>query len=114
MRARPRCPVAPSLPVHALKIDRSFVQQLGTSREARAVVASIMFAARQLGLQTVAEGVETEDQVDLLKQLGCDEAQGFLFARPMAAQGLHLEPCRYGSSIKVRSRLGSAGLRGSA
>jgi diguanylate cyclase (GGDEF)-like protein len=74
-----------SLPVHALKIDRSFVRQMSKSREAHAVVSSIVLMARELGLQTVAEGVETKEDADLLLRLGCDEAQGYFFAKPVPA-----------------------------
>lgn len=74
-----------SLPVQALKIDRSFVRQMSRGREARAVVSSIIRMAQELRLQTVAEGVETLEDADLLEELGCDQAQGYFFARPVPA-----------------------------
>jgi diguanylate cyclase (GGDEF)-like protein len=74
-----------TLPVHALKIDRSFVQQMSKSREAYSVVASIISMAHNLGLRVVAEGVETESELEMLRELGCDEGQGYLFAKPMEA-----------------------------
>ncbi|MGE0358737.1 MAG: EAL domain-containing protein [Burkholderiales bacterium] len=77
-----------NLPVHALKIDRSFVLGMGGSREAYQVVASVVSMAKGLGLQVVAEGVETAPDVALLKGLGCDQAQGFHFCRPMPAAQL--------------------------
>ena len=70
-------------PVSALKIDRSFVNGLGTSSEDTAIVRAIITLAQTLGLKVVAEGVETRAQLDQLRELGCEYAQGFLFARPM-------------------------------
>ena len=75
-----------TLPVHALKIDRSFVHQMSRSREAHSVVASIISMAHNLGLRVVAEGVETVEDLEMLKQLGCDEAQGYYFAKPQPAE----------------------------
>lgn len=76
------------LPAAELKIDASFVQDLGTSDDARAIVDAVVKLAHALGLRVVAEGVETARQRDLLVQLGCDELQGFLFAKPMHAAQL--------------------------
>ena len=74
------------LPAGELKIDRSFVLDLETSRDARAVVDAVVKLAQALGLKVVAEGVETEQQHTILRSLGCDELQGFLFAKPMPAK----------------------------
>jgi EAL domain-containing protein (putative c-di-GMP-specific phosphodiesterase class I) len=74
-----------SLPVHAIKIDRSFVRQMAESREAHAVVSAIILMARALGLGTVAEGVETREDAEMLLKLGCNEAQGYFFAKPVSA-----------------------------
>ncbi|MCE9659688.1 MAG: EAL domain-containing protein [Burkholderiales bacterium] len=71
-----------------LKIDRSFVMDLATSADARAVVDAIVKLAQALGLKVVAEGVETEAQHEILRSFGCHELQGFLFARPMSALAL--------------------------
>ena len=76
------------LPARQLKIDRSFVMDLEESRDARAVVEAVVRLAHALELSVVAEGVETEGQRDILVRLGCDELQGFLFARPMPAPDL--------------------------
>ena len=73
------------LPVHQLKIDRSFVIDLADSEDARAVASAIVNLAHALRLEVVAEGVETADQRDILLNLGCDEFQGYLFAKPMSA-----------------------------
>ncbi len=78
------------LPARQLKIDQSFVQDLGTSPDALAVVDAVIKLAHALGLHVVAEGVETARQRDILLTLQCDELQGYLFARPMAARLLTL------------------------
>jgi EAL domain-containing protein (putative c-di-GMP-specific phosphodiesterase class I) len=69
------------LPLHQLKIDRSFVSGTG-SDEGRAIVSAVVGLARALNLETVAEGVEFEAQAELLTSLGCQAAQGYLYARP--------------------------------
>jgi diguanylate cyclase (GGDEF)-like protein/PAS domain S-box-containing protein len=71
-------------PVDAVKIDRSFVQDLETSSGDRALVRAIIAMADSLGLECVAEGVETEAQARLLQGLGCTVMQGYLFARPVS------------------------------
>ena len=76
------------LPIDTLKIDRSFIDKLGESGQSRAVVRSITALAQALGLSTVAEGVETREQLDSLGALGCDEVQGYFYARPMPAPDL--------------------------
>jgi diguanylate cyclase (GGDEF)-like protein/PAS domain S-box-containing protein len=76
------------LPVHTLKVDRSFVQELDsdTSNDKdRSLVSAILGLAKQFGLETVAEGVETEGQASILRDLECDRMQGYLFARPQAS-----------------------------
>ena len=78
------------LPAAELKIDRAFVSDLATSADARSIVQAIVKMAHTLDLHVVAEGVETEAQRDLLVEMGCDELQGYLFAKPMTAQALLL------------------------
>lgn len=73
------------LPVNFLKIDRAFIIGMGTGPEGLAIVSSIIALAHALRLKVVAEGVETQEQARLLHLLGCDEAQGFLYCRPVAA-----------------------------
>lgn len=71
------------LPAKQLKIDRSFVKDLDDSPDAQAIVEAVIRLSHALGLKVVAEGVETHDQATLLIHFGCDELQGFLFAKPM-------------------------------
>ncbi len=78
------------LPARQLKIDQSFVQDIDASPDALAVVDAVVKLAHALGLRVVAEGVETARQRDILLSLNCDELQGYLFARPMAAHMLTL------------------------
>ena len=78
------------LPATELKIDQSFVKDLETSADARAIVDAVLKLAHAIGLKVVAEGVETQRQRDILLELGCDEFQGYLFARPMSARALML------------------------
>ena len=76
------------LPAEELKIDRSFVLDLETSSDARAVAEAVIKLAKVLGLKVVAEGVETEGQSQILRALGCNELQGYLYAKPMSAKAL--------------------------
>jgi EAL domain-containing protein (putative c-di-GMP-specific phosphodiesterase class I)/GGDEF domain-containing protein len=71
------------LPLDALKVDRSFVRSLGMQDESAAIVATMTSMARQLGLHVVAEGIENEEQLPLLRSLNCQSGQGYLFARPL-------------------------------
>ncbi len=74
------------LPAEELKIDRTFITDLDHSEDARAVVKAVVELAHALGLKVVAEGVETPGQREILVAMGCDEMQGYLFARPMPAR----------------------------
>ena len=76
------------LPVDALKIDRSFIITMGQSAENMAIVSTIISLAHALKLKVIAEGVDAEDQKSTLVTLGCDELQGYLFSRPLAAADL--------------------------
>jgi EAL domain-containing protein (putative c-di-GMP-specific phosphodiesterase class I) len=73
-------------PITSLKIDRSFVAHALIDRADATIVRSIVDMARTLGFTVVAEGVESAPQADFLRSLGCQQAQGFLFARPMQAE----------------------------
>jgi diguanylate cyclase (GGDEF)-like protein len=76
------------LPIGILKVDRSFVSDLGQRDSALALTRSIVALARALSLQVVAEGVESRQQAELLEDLGCDELQGYLFERPLPPEAL--------------------------
>jgi diguanylate cyclase (GGDEF)-like protein len=76
---------ARSVPADTIKIDRSYVASLTRSASDRAVVAAVIDLARALGLATVAEGVETTEQLEELRKLGCTYGQGYLFSQPVEA-----------------------------
>jgi len=73
------------LPVDMLKIDRSFVSQLTTSGTGRTVAETIIALGKAFSMTTLAEGVETPEQFDLLAHMGCDQSQGYLHSRPLPA-----------------------------
>jgi EAL domain-containing protein (putative c-di-GMP-specific phosphodiesterase class I) len=77
-----------TLPLHEVKIDKSFVLDMLEDRSHAAIVRSVIDLAHNLGFEVVAEGVETEAILNELSMLGCDIAQGFLLARPMPASQL--------------------------
>jgi EAL domain-containing protein (putative c-di-GMP-specific phosphodiesterase class I) len=76
------------LPIDTVKIDQSFVRDLTVDADDAAIVTAIVAMARSLAVDVVAEGVETEEQLEELKRLGCRRAQGYLLARPMDAQAI--------------------------
>ena len=75
-------------PLDVLKLDRSFVSELGAEAAADSIIAAVIEMARALGMEVVAEGVETEAQHSTLERLGCQLAQGYLFAPPMPPAAL--------------------------
>jgi len=77
-----------TLPLHTLKIDRSFIAKIHNYRDKHSIVEAIVAMANGLGLDLVAEGIETEEQLNYLKRIDCGRAQGFLLARPMQASEL--------------------------
>jgi len=76
------------LPLDRLKIDRSFIKDIGTDTNDEVICKAIVQLAKSLGLETVAEGVEEESQAEFLKGLGCDVAQGYLYSKPVPVQEL--------------------------
>ena len=74
------------LPITFIKIDQSFVRRLGGEDDALAIVKTIMILADQLGRKVIAEGVETSQHLSILRSLGCEYAQGYLFAKPLAEE----------------------------
>ena len=111
------------LPAEELKIDRQFIMDLEHSADARAVVDAVIKLAHALGLKVVAEGVENQRQQQVLVQMGCDELQGFLFAKPMSGRALLLwaindrqetavfKPSLFDETRQSRARLRAAGGR---
>ncbi|WP_087632839.1 putative bifunctional diguanylate cyclase/phosphodiesterase [Caballeronia telluris] len=103
------------LPVDRIKIDKSFVQKLTveeTRHQARAMVEAMVALARALGMATVAEGIETETQLVLVKELGCDAAQGYFIGKPVPAA--RIEPyaeTRFGPAAVSSSQNARSGLR---
>jgi diguanylate cyclase (GGDEF)-like protein len=99
-------------PVDSLKIDRAFITGLELSSEAHALTHTLIQLGKALGLQTLAEGVERQDQVRELQREGCDLAQGFLFARPLTADALEGflrgTPGLTGTTARARPALSSA------
>ncbi|HEY9762919.1 MAG TPA: EAL domain-containing protein [Trichocoleus sp.] len=76
------------LPVDAFKIDRSFVNNMETNSRNSDIVETIITLSNRLGLHTVAEGIETEQQLQHLRSLGCELGQGYLFARPIPSEAI--------------------------
>jgi EAL domain-containing protein (putative c-di-GMP-specific phosphodiesterase class I) len=73
-------------PLSTLKIDRSFVANLGVASEAAAITRAVIALGHALGIEVVAEGVETREQLDFLIEEGCSYAQGYMLGRPMPAE----------------------------
>jgi len=71
------------IPFNEMKLDRSFVSKASSDSSARAILESSMDMAQKLGLSTVAEGVETEKDLEIIRTLGCERVQGYLIAKPM-------------------------------
>jgi diguanylate cyclase (GGDEF)-like protein/PAS domain S-box-containing protein len=82
-----------SFPFDKIKIDRSFVQELATRDDSMAIVRAVTGLGKSLGISIVAEGVETTEQLGLLRTEGCTEVQGFLFSRPRPAQDVEAMLC---------------------
>ena len=74
------------MPVDQIKIDRSFVAEIATNKKDAAITEAIITMAHGLGLDVIAEGVETQEQMQILKQLNCDEIQGFYYSVPLEAR----------------------------
>ena len=71
------------LPITFIKVDQSFVRRLGGEDDALAIVKTIVVLSHQLGRKVIAEGVETPEHLTILKSLGCEYAQGYLFSKPL-------------------------------
>jgi diguanylate cyclase (GGDEF)-like protein/PAS domain S-box-containing protein len=73
------------LPINTLKIDKSFIDNISTNSREKAIVDGIIQLAQKIGLDVIAEGVETKEQIQLLKQMGCNQIQGYYFSKPLPA-----------------------------
>ncbi|MEH6909381.1 MAG: EAL domain-containing protein [Oceanicoccus sp.] len=91
-------------PLHTLKIDRSFVLPMDSNADARRLVETILLMAHGLGMDVVAEGVENEEQYELLREMGCQEAQGYLLSRPVSLEEIQ-------RIVTLQNRPGSANIR---
>ena len=76
------------LPIHTLKIDQSFVNRMSTEESTRMIIQSTISLAHRLGISVVAEGIETQEQLDLLQQYDCDMIQGYLISHPLSSSRL--------------------------
>jgi EAL domain-containing protein (putative c-di-GMP-specific phosphodiesterase class I) len=103
------------LPFDVIKLDQRFIQQLPSHASAKAITIATVSLAHSLGMEVVAEGVETKEQLEAVNDLGCDAAQGFLLARPMSSDDLadwlehqpFLPPSRI-TSIPIRLKRGGS------
>jgi EAL domain-containing protein (putative c-di-GMP-specific phosphodiesterase class I) len=75
-------------PVDTLKIDRTFVSEMDRDRDTGEIVRVIAMLARNLGLKVVAEGIERQEQMEMLRDLGCETGQGYLFSKPVSADAI--------------------------
>lgn len=87
-----------AFPLDRIKIDRSFVARLGQSDRSPAIVRAVVGLAHGLGVAVLAEGIETDAQMSLLLQEGCDEMQGYLIGRPRSETGLEK-----GKTLRLRA-----------
>ncbi len=96
------------LPVDIVKIDRSFVAELGERQQERHIVAAVVDLARALGLSVTAEGIETREQHDVLREIGCDNGQGYLRSPPLPANELDALLAQEARTSPVPAPRGSA------
>ncbi|MNI44307.1 Phytochrome-like protein cph2 [compost metagenome] len=89
-------------PIHKVKIDRSFISGITASGNDRAIVATILTMAQHMGMQVIAEGIETKEQLDVLVDSGCYNIQGYYYSRPLPGDELeqkYLSPVKVADSI---------------
>lgn len=91
--------------VYKLKIDKSFVDDLHTNPEDQAIASAIISMAHSLGLKTIAEGVETIEQLDYLRGQGCDEIQGYYYSKPLSTEAFEMFVKNQNKSYKSRTQL---------
>ena len=93
-----------NFPVESLKVDRAFVQDILKDNNTSAIVKAIIEVAHSLGLMVTAEGVETREQLELLKAMGCDQIQGYLISKPISAGEINLVDKRGWGTILLRQQ----------
>ena len=76
------------LPIDTLKIDKTFIDTVITDENTRIITESIIYMVKRLGLETIAEGVETQEQFDFLNAIDCDNIQGYYLGKPMPPEGI--------------------------
>ncbi|MCQ1856256.1 EAL domain-containing protein, partial [Neorhizobium galegae] len=76
-------------PFDKIKIDQSFIRELGNSKDCAAIVKAVVDLGASLGITTTAEGVETSDQLNRVREQGCSEIQGYLFGKPLPISSVH-------------------------
>ena len=99
--------VLSSLPLHALKIDKGVIQDLYSNPYTQIIMKNIMAICRQMGIESVAEGVETKEQVEILQSLGCNYVQGYLYSKPISVSDFEKKYHRFSGldSEKINSNL---------
>ena len=101
-------------PFDKIKIDRCFIRDMETSPDCRAIVCAVIGLGRNLGILTAAEGVETIGQLEWLKIEGCDQVQGFLFSKPVPAEGVAHLLTRLSADSQARLVLNDRGSFGAS
>ncbi|MFF2019332.1 EAL domain-containing protein [Paenibacillus sp. NPDC058177] len=94
-------------PIHKVKIDRSFIQDLAVNSNDKAIVSTIITMAKQLNMDVIAEGIETRAQLDILAEQDCNEVQGYFYSRPLSAIDVEQQffvPSRAGSELMEQRR----------
>ena len=89
------------LPVDRIKIDQSFIAEMTERADCVAIVSTIIALGNTLGIKVTAEGVETEEQFSILQAVGCTEAQGYLFSRPVPSAEMHTTLSGNGSNAVI-------------
>ena len=81
--------VLKDMPIDVVKVDMSFINDVSTSRKADVIMMNMVRMAKEIGITVVVEGVETEDQLQYLKSINCDQIQGFLYSKPVPEAVFH-------------------------
>jgi EAL domain-containing protein (putative c-di-GMP-specific phosphodiesterase class I) len=90
-------------PIHSLKIDGSFVGRIGAGDKSTEIVRTIVALARNLGMEVIAEGVETREQEIAIREMGCDYAQGFFYSNPLDSAEVADLLANYGTSARNKA-----------